>query len=602
MNKKILLIAAVLPTLLLAWCWKPSTEEVWTQEATKQPYFVEVSTVKELNEWFNLKKTGKISGSQDIVVSAEIWWRVSSFSAEIWDEIKKWNRVVSLSDSSWAYSFAAQRASAGLAQSRINYEQTMLSLNKAITDTNLAIQQAENQANNAKLGILDSWAQQQLNQLTSQLDKANIDLQTKITSDEQTIQNSIASTRNLLATVKILYEDVINETDELLSVSYENQNSNRNFRRYISAENTAAKFTAENTLRFVLQNRDIIRNYQPVLTAENLSSELRTLEWYVNQLLPLLDQTDLVLSYTDTGADFSQAQLSWYKSAINALQSQTQGQSASLIQQANNIDSFLKTYKQSQESLQKSITSLEQQIAATKANLSSASINSWIGLESAQNSYQNTVKNKAATEQALLNGITQAQIAYNETQNNLGKLTVETPIDWVIGDILVDIGQEVSPGTPLFTIASNDEQEIEIALTSDEVERLTEGQKVTVQNKTDEHQGTLVSIANSSVKSLTYKAIVRLDEKADLLWWVATVYIPLSTDTLLLPLRTIKIINGKQGSINLWDGKDIQIELIELWKVRWKSVEVLSEIDPTTKIIISDVSNYDKLKQILKVK
>lgn len=592
--KKPALITASILALLLQGCLGQNTEPVWDTEANeKQPFFVETSTVQELNNWFSLKKTGKIIGSQDIVVSADIVWRVRSINANIGDSVANNQTIISLSDSSGSYSFASQRAKAWLDQARINYQQTMLSLNKAISDTSLAIKQAENQAQNAQLGIYDSGAQQQLNQLQSQLEKAKIDLETKITSDQQTVTNSIASARTLISSAKILFQDVITTVDEFLWVSYENKNVNNTYERYIWTNNTATKYTAENTLRQLLTTRAMVVNYTPTLTADNLASELRTLEWYISDLLPLLDQVDTVLTYSETGETFTQTQLSTLQSTINGLQTQTQTQVSSFTQQANTIESFLSTYKQQQESLKKSIASLEQQIAATKANLSSASVNTDIWLESAQNAYDNTLQNRAATEQALLNAITQAQIAFNETQNTLSKLSIEAPIDGIIGDILVDAGQEVSPGTPLFTIASDDKQEIEIALTADEVKRVQEGQSVTIINNEQEYKGTVVSIASSSSRSLTYKAIIRLDENTEILWWVARVLIPLTSDTILLPLKYIKIINSSQWSITALDWSTIETMLIDLWKVRGSSVEVVSDISENTEIIISDVGNYN---------
>jgi membrane fusion protein (multidrug efflux system) len=78
------------------------------------------------------------------------------------------------------------------------------------------------------------------------------------------------------------------------------------------------------------------------------------------------------------------------------------------------------------------------------------------------------------TQKSLSNSIRQAEIALRELQTNAGKFTVEAPIAGSIGEILVDTGQEVNPGTPLFTITSTSELEIEIGLTSNEVDLIKE--------------------------------------------------------------------------------------------------------------------------------
>jgi len=46
--------------------------------------------------------------------------------------------------------------------------------------------------------------------------------------------------------------------------------------------------------------------------------------------------------------------------------------------------------------------------------------------------------------------------------------------------VYVDIGEEVSPGTPLFAITKLDKQEVVISLSSAEKDQITKGKKVTV--------------------------------------------------------------------------------------------------------------------------
>jgi multidrug resistance efflux pump len=49
------------------------------------------------------------------------------------------------------------------------------------------------------------------------------------------------------------------------------------------------------------------------------------------------------------------------------------------------------------------------------------------------------------------------------------KLTVTAPIRGTISDVLVDVGQELSVGTPVFGIVSTDNQLVEISVTADEL-------------------------------------------------------------------------------------------------------------------------------------
>jgi len=326
---------------------------------------------------------------------------------------------------------------------------------------------------------------------------------------------------------------------------------------------------------------------------------LETLKWYVSELQPVLDSVDTMLTFTDESSSFSQLQIDSAVGQINGLQAQVQWQLTSITQQVNSIQSFLSTYIQQQESIKESIEWLKQQIWSTKEQLKTVSANAVIWVENAQNAYSNTIKNKSTTERSLLNWITQAQIAASEAQTNLGKLTIEAPIEWTIGDVLVDIGQEVAPWTPLFTITSTQQQEIEIALTSDEVERVKEWQKVTVVSDWNTYSATLVSIAASSNATLGYKTIVRLNENVALVGSAANVSIALQSETTTIPLKYVKILNKDQWQITLWDGENVETKIVTLWKVWWSSIEILDTLENTIELVTNDISNFDSNKFIL---
>ncbi len=596
--KKIIIVSSLIWTLFILWCWRPETAEV-ASAPEKNPFYVETVSISDVSWWSSIKKTWKVIGSQDIVVSSQASWRVSSLWAGIWDNVAKNTRVVTLSDSSWIYTFSAQRANAAVKQAKLNYEQTVVSLDKSILDTQQAIKQAQNQAENSALWLGNSSAELQMRQLESQLDKAKIDLETKINNDKQTIENFWATTNTLVKNLQLLYEDVITATDKIMWVSPLRQSENDFYERSLWVRNTWTKILAESAVRNGIQQQITINSYIPNLSQSWISSTLQTLKSYTLQLEPILDSLDTMLTFTDSSNSLSQVQLDWFIAQINWLQTQVQWQVSSLTQQINSIESFLNTYEQSQQSVRQSIDGLEKQIASTKESLKSASVNANIWVENALNSYDSTLKNKSTTQASLLNAITQSQIAASEAQTNLGKLTIESPIDWTIGDVLVDVWQEVAPWTPLFTVISTQDQEIEIALTGDEVEGINDWQSVTVTSDWKDYNWTIVSIASSSNATLWYKTIIRLNENIALVWSAATVTIWLKSWQTLIPLKYVKILNKEQWLITIWDGSEIQESIISLWKVRGSSIEISWEIGNNTKIITNDVSNYDPNKFIL---
>jgi HlyD family secretion protein len=59
-------------------------------------------------------------------------------------------------------------------------------------------------------------------------------------------------------------------------------------------------------------------------------------------------------------------------------------------------------------------------------------------------------------------------------------LTITSPISGVISEKFVDVGQELSPGTKVLTIVSNNSTEVELYLSSDEIKFLKVGESVDV--------------------------------------------------------------------------------------------------------------------------
>ncbi len=86
-------------------------------------------------------------------------------------------------------------------------------------DTQFGIKQAENQVNNTQLNNETSAATVQLQSARENLEKTKIDYETKLLSDEQTLQNFSQNARNITKDAQLLYESITTEADKLLGVS-----------------------------------------------------------------------------------------------------------------------------------------------------------------------------------------------------------------------------------------------------------------------------------------------------------------------------------------------------------------------------------------------
>jgi multidrug resistance efflux pump len=584
--------------LILSWCWAPTTESTTTTE--KQPFFVTIAPQESLKKVYALKKTWKLASSSEITVTAQIWGRIVSLNKGIWDKVQKGEGVIQLQENSGIYNFGAQKASVAITQAQINYEQTMLSLEKAIQDTQFGIEQAVNQADNASLNKDVSAANLQLQSARENYEKANFDYETKLIADEQTINNFSQTATNLLADVQLTYDSVIVEADKILWVTSLRQTYNDAYENMLGARNTATKFTAQDELRQAILVQQRLSTFMLTPDPENIATSLDELVEYIRWLQPMLSSIDTMLQYSITWPEYTESQLAIHENTIDGLQTQTQGQISALTAQINTIQSFLRTYREGQASLAKAVDLTEQSYKTAQANLETAESNSVVQVSSLQNSLENTLKNKETTQKALQNSIRQAQISYNEASFQLEKLRSSAPIAGNITDILVDMGEDVSPWTPLYTMSSVGEKEIEITLTQDEATSLTSNTPVKIVFWTNTIDGVLSQISQSPTAGVSYKAIVTTESNEIPAGSLVDVIIEQATDHLVVPLNRVQLLSTKEGQITLRDGTALETKRVELGKLKGSQIEIITPISED--IVISDVKQYDPEKYEIEIK
>lgn len=586
--------------LLLSGCGRPTSgeEEVVPE---KQAYYISTNTAQELSTSNTVVKSWRLVWAQAVTVSSLVPWRVKNINYNNWDTLIANTTVVWLQDTWGNFSFNAQRAKAQLDSARINYTSTERNLNKAITDTWLWIKQAEIQAN-----ATNKWwwwsSALQLQQLDQQIAKAELDYETQLQNNQQTLDNFLATAKNLAKDVELLYTNIVTESDKIFGVTILFRNDNNAFERKLWAKNTATKQQAETYLRRLIEQEGLYKDMWRSITKDNLANALQAVQWLARQLQPLLDEMELVFKNTVTWPELPESQLAWYVWLVNSYQGQLQGQVSGITQQVNSIQSFLSTYKQQEVSLRKQVDITKQQIATTKSSLQDNEQNAQIGIESATNNYTNAIDSKQTSLSSLANSIEQARIAYNEAQTQLWKFSVKTPIDGVIGEILVDVWQEVNPWTPLFTINSTNQQQVEISLSDDDLTFVDPGQKVTVIVGETERSGTIQSISSTADQNFTYKTTINLEWTVDIFGDVVDVRIPVRTPYPIIPINVVTILKRNEWLIQTWDGTQANPYKVTFGKVWWSNVEITSELDDDLELIISDIKNFNKNKQIMEVK
>lgn len=282
------------------------------------------------------------------------------------------------------------------------------------------------------------------------------------------------------------------------------------------------------------------------------------------------------------------AQMTASQSLFAGLQTKSSALNSSITAQLNTIRSYFASYADNQESLAKQIESLRAQIALTKKTLADATFATTIGAERSAIGFDNQLQNLDLTTQS-------AELSLEQARFVQSKFAITSPLDGSVADVLVDIGQEVAPGTPLVKIISP-AQQIELSLTVDEIKNVQIGQEVLVTSDIGEGKGKVVNVARVADKSGSFKIVINLTESTIPTGLFVQVKIPVQQGTVILPINNLMIVDSNRAVANFWDTTNAVIvpKTLTIQAIFGDQVEIADTIPMSYELITTDLSNYDE--------
>lgn len=576
-------------------------KEDTTNSTEKQKFFITTQMLwKDLQG--SIKKTATVQAASDITISAQVAWRVSSIKTSLGEKVSQKELLIALSDTAGTYTLNAQRAALSLQSAANAYTINQQNLEKQIEDAQIAYNRTSVSTDNSIIGNSDSTAQLQLKQLEQNLEKSRLDYDIKVKSDQQTLDNYINTATNVYSDVTNLMLDVIDQADKFLGYTLTNSHLNNGFEIYIGVKNDNAKYLAEQKLAELIRQKDKLQSIGNSITLQNVTSYLSDYKKIVETINEMTVAMKNVLNATTIWGSLTQAWLDGYIASFSALQSKASGISSSITAQVNSIDTFINTYKDNQASLKKQIELLETQISVNRKQIEEGSKNASYSLEQSKNNLNYLSTTKDANISSLRNSLSQAQVAYQEAQLNVSKLSVQAPIEGIIGEILVDKWQDVTPGTPLIKMVSQ-WKEIIIRATADEKNYIILGQTVDVVSKGESFSGTVTEIGTVADDSGNYliKVLIDDDARVDIGSFV-NVYMATQQWNAIIPLKAVTIVDNNRWQIFIWESGAVQTKTVSLGSVYGDGIEVIDVLPQGTKLIISDMSNYDPEKMTIEEK
>lgn len=623
--KKIFL-SLFLVTLLVSCSWD-SMEDVWNNTSEKQDFFIETKKLSDFLWSFQIKKSWKINPTQDITISSNANWRVWNIFVKEWDRVYVWSNLISMQDTVANYALNLDKARLSVESVEINYEQTKINLDKAVADTKLNLEKLQKDYEILQKTIEENIASAKINLdnsitnsnsslfwTNSWASKAELDYNNLIKSNQEQIRSFETSVHKDYLNLKNLFSDIINFSDRLLWVTELNKNQNDSFENYLWAKNTALKNELENELlkliSFKKEKFDSIESNW--FDIDKLDYILWVWEEGYKLTILFLDKLEDLFDYSVESTELTSSDISTYKITVNTYQTTLQWNYSAFLTFKASVDSFLSTYKNTEDALKKQLDINEEnaQITYNKVLLDSQNqLNSMeSAIKNAQINYDNSIKTRDITLQNLENQISIAKNTRSLAQNEYSKLSITSPIVWVVSDIMVDKWQEVNIWMPLIKISSLGDSEINIAVWYNQLDYFKVWKKVIVKYLWNNLEWIISSVSPNADNNLNYKVQILVKSDVKLAWNIVDVYLDVELWKTLLPLWIIKIKSDGLAQINTLSWTILSTQNIYFWEFYWDKIEIkwcvgLSAEDCNNlDIVINDMSNFDeeKFKLIIK--
>lgn len=539
------------------------SEKKAIQEASTQTGAIpQTKTLADVTHQLMLEKPGKIVSTQDILVTAQANGKVAKILAKAGDSVKGGQPIVQLADTVASYKLQVERAKNGLDRALLMKEQTELTLNQQLQQSENAYKTAQQAFEHAKKMSETAIKQAGLGLTTAE-------------SQFDALKNSFQMQK--IALLNVL-DAVVESADALLGVTdyYEEQLKGKEI--YLGAKDQTQKNLAKESLRALYTTReelkklsDIPQDASMLMTGTNLlNSSYEKMISFAGLMVEVLRNS--IASQGTLG----EAEINKHIQTFQTFQSGVGVQQArsAFVAYFNQVNAQLNgTSTLNQENAELSYQN-------TLANTENSLFQAEIALKNARINYETLLANKELQLDLLGNAIVDAKIAYESALIQYNKLEVRSPVSGVIGDIMVSEGQEIGMGTQIFKVSGTKKQQIEVYLSADEYQYLQDKELVQVSYQDQLLTGLIDAVSTVADKTNLFKATIQLSADIPLLGDVAKVSFPIKiSESAILPLEQVKILNDNEGEISILRSGKVEAFPVKIKRV-WGSFVELKEALP----------------------
>jgi len=556
-------------------------------------------------------------------MSASVAGRVTGIFVKAGDNVVAGQKLAVLSDNLTNYGVNLDRTENAISRAQINYDSQVISLDKRVLDaqinvdklesnllalnqtSNQTILKAQNDVDNINPDKQWSKASLDIEKLDNTIERLELDYNNLLVSNQQNIDGLQSSFQNFFNGYTTIVADISRFGDELFGISELNRGTDDDYDIFLWADDKIQRWISRKkvvSIMSVQDSREYQDLYNQILNTQMTNTQILDGVKYISdgydEIESLVNNLEITFnnSLISIGS-LSNEQIAAFLAENNGYQAQYQANNSALVAFETNTNTFLNTYEASEESALKQIEwvkkdreilveTLENSTANAIINFENILVsqsdnvrNLEIQLKNARNNLENAQKNREVSLRSAANAITDASINHNEAHKNSNKLIITAPVSGTIGDVFIDIGQEIYSGNNILTLVSNGEREISLWFSSDEIGFVNTWDIVYLETKSQSYTWSIASLASVTDSNLNYKATVVFGESVDILGDLVSVYVLAENPYILLPVNIVEVTQPGTWFIKTFSWATIVNNEVNLWKIWWEDIEILSPLD-----------------------
>lgn len=571
----------------------------------KMPFIVKTQKLSDFSGSTMIEKSGRITASSSLTLTSKWIGEISKILVKEWQYVHAWAMIAILRDTVNNFDLRLDQAENALAQQSANIATTEANLNNSVEMARVALERA-------RLAY------------ESATGRKNITFLTTSTTNLKTLDAYNVLYKNYLADLERQMTQMLYSGDRILGISPVFENMNNSWEAYLGAYVGNAKSDSVNQWNSTYSARGDIRARQEkgsLITANTAGEDLKYISDKYELMQKFADSMIYLIQQSTNGWSLTPELQAWWLAEWNGIRGQIQASMTWYNTWKSQVLGFLRTYQATEKAIELAVASLtrplspdEQALIAgsddmrvtyetTRLNLRDSIENARLGVEQAQSAYDNAIKIRTATLAQMRIGRDTAQISLAQAKRDYAKLAITAPIEGTVTRLRTSVGESINTGSPIADFAGK-KPEVLLDIDPDITKNLWVGDSVEIDMEWTILQGKITALSTVAGNNLlsTVRIVVENGEK----YIGRTVLVRLrSVGTLksksaLLPLDALRIISEWEGEVSLLGEKNTIIKkIVKIENIGGENVEVSGELTAGDRIIVTNLSNFDPLKNTI---